>query len=115
MNTTPTPVVPPKLTYVPQGAGAENSNAMESIVMMNSVDGGLVPGYVITAYAGQGGEIFPEGEVNVMAGGNVTFIITPFDGKKIEYLLVNGSPVDVISEYLFTNVTQNHTIIAGFN
>jgi hypothetical protein len=49
-----------------------------------------------------------------MAGGDITFVLTPYEGHQIEYLLIDGSNVDPSSEYSFVNVTRDHTIIAGF-
>lgn len=115
VNTTPTMVIPPVLTYLPKDAGAENSSGIESMVMVNTADGGLVPGYTITAYAGPGGAIFPEGTIEVMAEGNITFVMTPYEGHEVDYLLIDGSAVNATPEYQFINVTRDHTIIAGFD
>lgn len=111
-NTTPFEVVPPVLSYLPEMRSG-NETGVASIVIENGA-GEEVPGHTVTAYAGPGGAIFPEGTVEVMAGGDITFVLTPYDGHTIEYLLIDGSNVDPSSEYQFVNVTRDHTIIAGF-
>jgi len=114
-NNTPFLVVPPVLSYLPQTGGADlNSTETVPLVMMNMADGKSIPGYTITAYAGPGGAIFPEGSVEVMEKGNVTFVLTPYDGHQLDYLLIDGSTVGSELEYQFINVTRDHTIIAGF-
>jgi parallel beta-helix repeat protein len=114
-NTTPFLVVPPALTYLPKTTDvAKNTTSSGSIVMMNKANGEMVPGYTVTAYAGPGGAIFPEGSVEVMEKENVTFVLTPYEGHEIDYLLIDGSTVEPATEYQFINVTRDHTIIAGF-
>ncbi len=112
-NSTPFEVVPPVLTYLPEMRSG-NETGIASIVIENGA-GEKVPGHTVTAYAGPGGAIFPEGTVEVMAGGDITFVLTPYEGHQIEYLLIDGSNVDPSSEYQFVNVTRDHTIIAGFS
>jgi len=78
------------------------------------------PPYVITASAGEGGNISPEGEVEVACGGSKKFIITPQNDTEnnacyhIANVLVDGVPQEAISEHTFENVTRNHTISASF-
>ena len=69
---------------------------------------------VITAAAGPGGKVIPEGAVKVRAGTGQTFGIIPNDGKKIDYILVDGKNVTVASSYDFTNVTTDHQLVIGF-
>ena len=46
--------------------------------------------YTITASAGKGGEISPDGSVRVVRGSSKTFTITPDAGYVIEDVLVDG-------------------------
>ena len=79
---------------------------------------GTAPGtiYVIHATVNnpEWGYINPSGYANVEEGGNITFYITPYDGYIIEYILVNGSSIDAVTEYTFENVLSNGTIEVFF-
>ena len=73
--------------------------------------------YTITATAGNGGAINPNGTVTVNEGADQPFTITADAGYRIESVLVDGA--DAISElvnnvYTFVNVTSNHTIAVTF-
>jgi hypothetical protein len=70
--------------------------------------------YTITASAGSGGSISPQGSVVVDSGANRSFTITPDSGQRIVDVLVDGSSRGPISTYTFNNVTANHTISASF-
>ena len=70
--------------------------------------------YHITASAGEGGSISPEGAVEVYGGGDQPFTITPQEGYKIKEVLVDGQPQGAITSYTFTNVTEDHTISVSF-
>jgi len=74
-----------------------------------------VPTYTITASAGAGGTIWPSGSVLVSEGSSQTFTITPQTGYSIASLTVDGSAVEIVSSYTFTNVTSDHTISATFS
>ncbi len=49
--------------------------------------------YIIAASAGEGGKIFPEGNVRVAEGGAQTFEITPNDGYRIKSVIADGMDV----------------------
>jgi len=78
--------------------------------------------YTITASAGTGGSISPDGEETVTPGATPTFIITPNAGYHITAILIDGIPITytVNSEvtapytYTFEPVYENHTITATF-
>lgn len=71
--------------------------------------------YTITATAGTGGSIAPEGSVKVTKGNDQTFTITPDAGYEIDNVLVDGSSQGPIDTYTFQNVQENHTIQANFS
>mgnify|MGYP003159022320 CR=1 FL=1 len=77
-----------------------------------------VESYDITATAGEGGTITAEGladgKVSVTEGESATFTITPNDGYHVDSLTVDGTAVDVVTEYTFSDVTANHTIAVTF-
>ncbi|MDO8898149.1 MAG: T9SS type A sorting domain-containing protein, partial [Bacteroidales bacterium] len=70
---------------------------------------------IVNATSGPGGNINPEGAVNVNYGQNQTFNITPNTGYGIADVLVDGVSVGALSTYTFVNVTANHTIAASFS
>ena len=71
--------------------------------------------YKITALAGIGGTIVPNGSVMVNTGDNQTFTISPNTSYQIDNVLVDGSSVGKVSTYTFANVTSDHTITASFS
>lgn len=68
----------------------------------------------ISASAGEGGTISPTGKVEVLSHYGATFTITPSYGYVIADILVDGVSVGASSEYVFRDVTANHTIQAIF-
>ena len=70
--------------------------------------------FTITASAGQGGSIAPNGAVSVAKGESKQFTITPSEGYEIEDVKVDGVSQGAKTAYEFTNVTKNHTIAASF-
>lgn len=70
--------------------------------------------YQITATAGENGTITPNGVIDVTAGLNQEFVITPNEGYNIEDVLVDGSSVGAVASYTFNNVSGNHSISAIF-
>ncbi|OQB26146.1 MAG: Fibronectin type III domain protein [Firmicutes bacterium ADurb.Bin182] len=90
-----------------EGAGAEAA--------VTATPQAAVPAiHTITASAGVGGKISPDGKVSVTEGGNQTFEITPDAGYIIESVTVDGTDVGAITFYTFSNVTADHTIHAIF-
>lgn len=70
--------------------------------------------FTITATAGEGGKIAPTGATKVYKGTSKAFTITPNDGYHVDSLTVDGTAVDVVTEYTFSDVTANHTIAVTF-
>jgi uncharacterized repeat protein (TIGR02543 family) len=71
--------------------------------------------FVITASAGERGNIAPSGDQSVPYGTSQTFTITPEDGYHVEDVVVDGNSVGAVPTYTFTNVMANHTIAATFD
>ena len=71
--------------------------------------------YIITASAGTGGTISPNGSVSVNHGANQAFTITANTGYQVSSVTVDGTSVGAVSSYTFSNVTANHTISATFS
>ena len=70
--------------------------------------------YTITATAGEGGAIAPDGTVRVTQGADRTFTISAAEGYVIADVLVDGESIGAVDRYTFENVRQNHTIEARF-
>lgn len=69
----------------------------------------------ITARAGAGGSISPEGSTQVAQGGSQTFSFIPDAGYEIDGVLIDGSETAVAgSSYRFTDVRVNHSISVSF-
>ena len=87
-------------------------------VKLTTSGGGTTPveptTYTITASAGQGGSISPNGSVSVAKGADQKFTITPSEGYEIADVQVDGQSVGKKTEYTFENVTKAHTIAATF-
>jgi parallel beta-helix repeat protein len=70
--------------------------------------------YIITATAGTGGIIDPEGSVKVEEGEDQIFTITEEAGYQIADVLVDSVSVGAIPAYTFEDVVQDHTIEVSF-
>ena len=68
----------------------------------------------ITATAGKGGSISPNGNVSVREDLDKTFTITSSTGYVISDVLVNSKSVGAVRSYTFTNVRSNQTISVTF-
>jgi len=85
--------------------------------------------WTLTASAGSGGSIVPQGNVtvnqatngsstistvSVIQGGSQSFSIIPNTGYKIAGVSVDGVSVGAVSSYTFSSVSDDHTISASF-
>lgn len=85
--------------------------------------------WTLTATAGSGGSIVPQGNVtanqatnssstittvSVGQGGNQSFSIIPNAGYRITSVTVDGVSVGAVSSYTFNSVSADHTISASF-
>jgi len=71
--------------------------------------------YTISAGAETGGSISPSGSVDVLFGGSQTFSITADMNYEVVDVLVDGISQGAITSYTFSNVSQDHTILARFD
>ncbi len=71
-------------------------------------------GWVISATAGVGGFLTPEGDTSVLYGGMQRYQLTPMAGYYINDLLVDNVSVGLVTTYDFENVADHHTITAIF-
>jgi hypothetical protein len=70
--------------------------------------------YTITANAGPGGSISPEGSLAVNQGSTLTFTFTPDSGYGVAEVWVDGEAKSITTSYTFTNVSSDHTIAVNF-
>ena len=70
--------------------------------------------YTITATAGTGGSITPDGTSEVLCGDSWSCTITPEEGYYIDYLTVDGEQQAAQDNWSFTDVQANHTLTATF-
>ncbi len=70
--------------------------------------------YTVTASSGSNGTISPTGSVIVATGSSQSFTISPNAGYHVDSVIVDGANTGTGSNYMFTNVTANHTIRAVF-
>ncbi len=68
----------------------------------------------ITAVTGHGGVITPSSRLSVGYGLSKMFVIRPWEGYAISDIEVDGVSIGPVSMYMFTNVTEDHTIRATF-
>lgn len=78
------------------------------------IGGGTTTTYTISAEAGTGGTINPNGDVQVTRGADYTFTISASEGYAIDDVIVDGDSVGAVSRYTFENVREDHTIEAVF-
>ncbi|MGA8829158.1 MAG: hypothetical protein WB541_17185, partial [Syntrophobacteraceae bacterium] len=68
----------------------------------------------LTASAGTGGSITPNGSFFQTQGASQTFTITPSAGYQIAGVLVDGVSIGAVASYTLSNITASHTISASF-
>ena len=89
--------------------------AIDNVKLMAVETGEAAQKYTITATAGEGGSITPNGDVSVKEGASQTFAITADNGYEIADVLVDGNSVGAVETYTFNEVKANHTITVSFN
>jgi M6 family metalloprotease-like protein len=89
----------------------------QNLVCSNTMYFDFNPTYgtkTISAWADLGGTISPCCAVFVLDGANQTFTITPDAGNQVDDVVVDGGSVGAVTSYTFTNVVQEHSIVAYF-
>ncbi len=97
--------------------GAVNSYIFTNVTSSHSISVTFIKDkvyYTIASSASEGGTINPSGDILVEEGGSITFTISSNTGYYLDYVLVDDSDIGKVSEYTFSNITQNHTIYAKF-
>jgi len=70
--------------------------------------------YTISTYSDIGGNIYPDGIVQVKEDNSQKFAITSMKGFDIDYLKVDGNYVVATTEYTFQNVKKSHDLEVFF-
>ena len=70
--------------------------------------------FSISAVAGTGGKIDPEGKITADYGSKRVFTIKPGNGNRISDVIVDNVSAGPVSEYTFDNITSDHSISATF-
>ena len=94
--------------------GAVNQYSFTNVTGNHTIAASFILGHKITASAGSGGAISPNGEIAVAPGRNQSFTITADSGYAIADVIIDGSSAGAMPSYTFANVTATHTIEAIF-
>lgn len=98
-----------------QSIGAQPSYLFENVQQNHSIHVTFEPVILtITASAGENGTITPAGEVEVVYGAGQLFTFAADSDFFIADVEVDGVSVGVAEEWLFENVTENHSIHVAF-
>jgi len=73
-----------------------------------------IPTYLIEAIAGEGGSITPSGHMSLTEGSEQAYTIIPDPGYRILNVIVDNKPAGSLSEYVFTEISSDHSIKAEF-
>lgn len=95
--------------------GSVNSYLFENVLTNQTVEvefEKLV--FTIEVVCGDNGSVGPNGLVNVEYGNSKTFTITPNDGYGILTVELNGESLDITSQIIIENVTENKTLRVVF-
>ena len=101
--------------YVHPNEDTTGQLAIDNVKLMAVETGEAAQKYTITATAGEGGSITPNGDVSVKEGASQTFAIAAGNGYEIADVLVDGNSVGAVETYTFDEVKANHTISVSFN
>ena len=98
-----------------QNKGKISSYTFEDVKEAHAISASFVKKtFKITASAGAGGSISPNGTSTVSYGDSKTFTITPTQGYKVKSVVVDGTNKGELTTYTFNNVKGAHTISVTF-
>jgi len=96
--------------------GAITGRSFANVTANHTIDAYFsIDVFTITVGAAGGGSVSPTGAVNVNYGDNQAFVVTPDPGYHTDSVLVDGFDQGTGVNFLFSNVTANHTITAYFS
>jgi hypothetical protein len=94
------------VTATDSAGNSTSAHAVISLVVPSS--------FTITASAGAGGSIAPEGLVTVAGGADISFAITPANGYVVGDVMVDGISQGAVTSYLLSGLNATHSISATF-
>jgi hypothetical protein len=94
--------------------GAIGTYTFTNVSTSHTIAATFIATYTITASAGPGGTIVPNGVSTVVSGASKSYTITPNAGYALLSLVIDGVPITPVTTFVFSNVTANHTIDATF-
>ena len=95
--------------------GAITTYTFTNISANHTISASFTPDvYSITAYKSGSGTITPAGVTTVSKGDNQTYTIIANPGYHVSAVVVDGINRGAITNYTFSNITGNHTIMAYF-
>lgn len=98
-----------------QNKGKITSYTFEDVKEAHSISASFVKKtFKITASAGAGGSISPNGTTTVSYGDSKTFTFTPNQGYKVKSVVVDGTNKGELTTYTFSNVKAAHSISVTF-
>ena len=103
-----------KAVYENETASQEDVDAASEAIASYMESMTAVRKFTITASAGEGGSISPNGNVTVREGESQTFAIVPQEGYEIANVTVNGESHGAITNYTFESVEADGEIVAEF-
>jgi hypothetical protein len=114
---TPNPGYTAKLTVDGSAVSLTNNKyTLSNITTTHRVSASFsLQSETITASAGSNGTISPSGLVSVNYGANRTFTVKPNKGYTAQLMVDGKTAVLIKNAYTFSNVTENHTVVASFS
>lgn len=95
--------------------GAISSYTFSNVTAPHSIEAAFgINGYAITTSVTAGAGTISPTSATVNYGGSRTFTVTPAAGYFLTSLKVDGVSQGLSGKYIFSNVTANHTLSAGF-
>lgn len=95
--------------------GATTEYTFSNITTNHTISASFeISAYLITSEAGSHGTIEPLGMTGKNYGTSQSYVITPDTGYHISDVFVDSVSVGATTEYIFSNITANHRVIASF-
>ena len=126
---TPAFVINPAIGYSVSAINVNGTNVIGNATHVNDVYTYVFPAvsanqtitavmvpktFTITASAGANGSITPSGNTSVNFGNTQAYTLSPANGYVVESVVVDNMNMGALNSYIFTNVTDNHTIHVTF-
>ncbi len=95
--------------------GTVNSYTFSLVTQDHTIEAGFaIDTHILSASSGENGSVTPSGQIPVEQGAGQTFYFEPDENCRVSDVWVDGVSVGAVSSYVFSDVTQAHTIVANF-